>query len=216
LTTRLIEAQELQNKHLARELHDVMSQQLATIGMDIEHVARHTADSRDTLAGALRGVMQSVNELARDIHRMSRQLHPAILADLGLSAAIKSECLAFSEQYKMRVEFRSVGVPHRVAEDVAVCLYRVTQESLRNVGKHAGNATVHVTLDASPDHISLTVKDNGVGVDPEKVKRKRGLGLVSMEERVRIVGGSLSMTTVPGDGTQIEVKVPLRRRTGDE
>jgi NarL family two-component system sensor histidine kinase LiaS len=73
-----------------------------------------------------------------------------------------------------------------------------------------------VTLDASPDHISLTVKDNGVGVDLEKVKRKRGLGLVSMEERVRIVGGSLSMTTVPGDGTQIEVKVPLRRRTGDE
>jgi signal transduction histidine kinase len=211
LTTRLIEAQELQSKHLARELHDVFSQRLAAIGMDIENIAQHTAESRDTLEDALDGVMQSVNELATDIHRMSRQLHPAILEDLGLSAAIKSECLAFSEQYRMPAEFLSVDVPHKVAEDVALCLYRVAQESLRNIGRHAGKARVHVTLRGSTDHVWLTVEDSGIGFDVEKVKRKRGLGLVSMEERVRIVGGSFSMTTVPGDGLRIEAKVPLRR-----
>lgn len=214
LTTRLIEAQELQSKHLARELHDVFSQRLAAIGMDIEHIAQHTANSRHALEDALHSVMQSVNELATDIHRMSRQLHPAIVEDLGLSAAIKSACLAFSEQYGMPAEFLSVDVPQRVAEDVALCLYRVAQESLRNIAKHAGKATVHVTLRGSTDHIWLTVMDDGIGFDVEKVKRTRGLGLVSMEERVRIVGGSLSLTTVPGDGARIEAQVPLRRPDG--
>jgi two-component system NarL family sensor kinase len=212
LMTRLIDGQELQSKQLARELHDVFSQQLAAIAMDLEHVVvRRKGARRHTLDSTLRAVISGVNKLAGDVHGMSRQIHPAILDDLGLSAALRSECLFFSDHYKRSAEFTSVDVPPGVAEEIALCLYRVAQESLRNIGKHAGTATVDVALHGGIDHLSLIITDHGIGFEPEKTRGKGGLGLVSMEERMRNVGGTLSIASAPGAGTRVEARVPLRR-----
>jgi signal transduction histidine kinase len=208
LTTRLIEAQEIQSKHLARELHDVFSQRLAAIGMELTRLGETALQSGQTLGGPLLKLVEEIGTLANDIHGIARQIHPAILDDLGLSAAIRSECLSFSEQYGMPVEFMSDNISKDIPEDVALCLYRIAQESLRNIGKHAGMARVSVRLRAQPGELVLAIDDAGDGFDPDSIKGKRGLGLVSMEERLRIVGGMLSVRSQQGNGTHVEAKVP--------
>jgi PAS domain S-box-containing protein len=208
LTTRLIEAQEIQSKHLARELHDVFSQRLAAIGMELTRLGETALQSGQTLGGPLLKLTEEIGRLAHDIHGIARQIHPAILDDLGLSAAIRSECLAFREQYGMPVEFTSDNMSREIPEDVALCLYRIVQESLRNIAKHAGMARVSVRLRARPGELVLAIDDVGHGFDPESIKGKRGLGLVSMEERLRIVGGTLSIRSQRGNGTHVEAKVP--------
>ena len=210
LTARLIEVQEAQTRNLARELHDDVSQQLAAIAVTIAGLAQTSG-----IAGqaTLMRVVEDINRLAFDVHRVSRQLHPAILEDLGLAAALKSECLAFSEQYGMAAEFESFAVPQSIPRDVALCLYRIAQESLRNAGKHAGGSNVHVTLGATDGELTLVIADRGVGFDREMIKNKRRLGLVSMDERVRLVGGTLAVISRPGEGTQIVARVPLHHNT---
>jgi signal transduction histidine kinase len=209
LTTRLIEAQESQSKHLARELHDVFSQRLAAIGMDLGRLAEIAVQSTAPLVDPLLKLTEQIGTLAKEIHLISRQIHPAILDDLGLSAAIRSECLAFSKQYGMATEFTSDRVPRQIPEDVALCLYRVAQESLRNIGRHAGVSEVSVRLNVLPGELALAIDDAGQGFDAEGIKGKRGLGLVSMEERLRIVGGALSIRSQQGRGTHIEARVPI-------
>ena len=163
LTTRLIEAQEIQSKHLARELHDVFSQRLAAIGMELARLADTPLPSGETLRGPLLKLTAQVGTLAKDIHGISRQIHPAILDDLGLSAAIRSECLAFSEQYGIPAEFTSDSIPYGIPEDVALCLYRIAQESLRNIGKHAGASQVSVRLCGASKRTGAGDRRCGVG-----------------------------------------------------
>jgi PAS domain S-box-containing protein len=207
LTSRLIESQEIRSKFLARELHDVVSQKLAAVGMGLGRLLQ-TGGKKG--APTLRAAREDLMSLARDLHRMSRQLHPAILDDLGLAAAINSECVAFTEQYGMPATFTAVDVPQAIAGDVALCLYRVAQESLRNAGKHADAPTVEVTLRGRADELVLQIEDGGSGFEAAAVRTKGGIGLVSMEERVRIVGGTLTVSSQRGRGTTIEARIPLR------
>jgi PAS domain S-box-containing protein len=211
LTTRLIEAQESQSKHLARELHDVFTQKLAVIGITLAALARTPHEPPEVLAGALLRLGQEVGTLATDIHRMARQIHPSILDDLGLAAAVRSECLAFSEQHHVPTDFVAEHLPSHIPEDVATCLYRIAQEALRNVAKHAAASHVRVRLSRQPSELSLTIDDSGQGFDLNIIKGKRGLGLVSMEERLRIVGGTLAIRAQPGGGTHIDARVPIVR-----
>jgi signal transduction histidine kinase len=142
---------------------------------------------------------------------MSRRLHPAILDDLGLAAALNNECLAFSERYDIPAELSVENVRMRLPEDVSLCLYRVAQESLRNIGKHAAAVRVRVTLKGDNEEIALLIEDFGDGFDIEEARGKGGLGLVSMDERVRLVNGTFSIQSEPGTGTRVEVRVPWRR-----
>jgi PAS domain S-box-containing protein len=209
LTVRLIEAQEVESKHLARELHDVFSQRLAAIGMEVAQLSDAPGQSGRSLAGPLLKVTELIDGLAKDIHGISRQIHPSILDDLGLRAAIKSECLWVSEHFGIEVDFTSDDIAPDLPEKVALCLYRIVQQSLSNAVQHAGASRVAVTLTLRSDTLVLTVDDAGRGFDPERIKGKRGLGLVSMEERLRIVGGTLSVKSRVGDGTHIEAKVAV-------
>jgi len=211
LTARLIEAQELESKFLARELHDVFSQKLAVLGMEMAALAQGPPPSSQALGGRLLKFTEQLGALAKDIHRISRRLHPAILDDLGLAAALKNECIAFSEQYGIPTEFISGDNPQALPEDISLCLYRVAQESLRNIGKHGGAAHVRVALTGSVREIALEIEDRGRGFDLETIKEKKGLGLVSMEERVRLVNGTLSIRSKVGKGTRVRVRVPLRK-----
>jgi len=208
LAQRLIEDQEAQNRHLARELHDVYTQRLTAIGMELTRIGDASSHPRRLLRDQLRSVTGQIGTLASDIHQISRQIHPSILDDLGLAAAIRSECLAFAERYDIATRFASKDVPRQLRNDVALCLYRVTQEGLRNIAQHAGESTVSVRLTARAAEIVLTIDDTGLGFDYESVQRT-GLGLVSMDERLRMVGGTLSVRSRHGSGTHITASVPI-------
>jgi PAS domain S-box-containing protein len=209
LTARLIAGEEQNSKHVARELHDVFSQKLAVLGMEISTLQRTEPES--PLCERLRQVASQIGGLANDIHQLSRRLHPAILDDLGVAAALNAECLAFSASYGIPVEFTPQNPPERLPEDVSLCLYRVAQESLRNIGKHAGATAVRVALTGSSNETRLVIEDIGDGFELEHIRGKGGLGLISMDERVRLVGGTFFIQSKPRKGTRIEVRIPFRR-----
>jgi PAS domain S-box-containing protein len=207
LTARLIEAQEVQSRHLARELHDAFSQKLAVIGIEMA-LAQRPSESPAGLKGRLRRLTEQIGGLAKDIHHISRQLHPAILYDLGLEAALRNECLIFVEQHGIPAHFHPIDIPRNVPDHVALCLYRVAQECLRNVAAHANATSARVSLSADAGEIAMQIIDGGDGFELNKSKGA-GLGLISMDERVRLVNGTFSVTSQPGKGTIISVRVPL-------
>ena len=211
LTARLLSVQESETKLLARELHDVFSQKLAALGMQISALLTTISDTSDTLPEKLRALGKEVNGLAEDIHRMSRRLHPAILDDLGLEAALREECEGFSRQTGIPIRFHATNVPRQLPGDVGLCVYRIAQESLRNIGKHAQARSVQVDLSCDATAIMLSIEDVGDGFDLAEVRGKGGLGLISMEERARLVNGTLRVRSQPGVGTQVDLRVPLGR-----
>ena len=205
-TLNLLSAQEEQNKSLARELHDVVCQKLAVLGMEIDAIERNPPDSAAELRTRLRQLSAKVSGLANTMHEISRQLHPAVLDDIGLAAALDGECRAFSELYGNRVMFHADGLMEPLPGDVALCLYRITQEGLRNIAKHAGGAEAWVTLTANTQEIVLSIEDSGLGFPHPSPPG--GLGLISMQERVRVIQGVFSICSIPGKGTHVEVRVP--------
>ena len=212
LTARLLGIQEAGNKELARELHDVLSQRLAALGMEVSTLLQPSVKSPDPLPERIRALSARINGLAEDVHAMSRRLHPAILDELGLEAALKEECLGFSAQVGVPAHFESEDAPTPLPEDVSLCLYRVAQESLRNIAKHARATSVRVVLLGAEGGLTLRIEDTGNGFDLNEVKGKGGLGLISMEERVRLVSGKLTINSQPGKGTTVEVFVPLKAK----
>ena len=213
LTRKLIATQEDRYRDLARELHDVFNQRLAALGILIGEIKGQAPLEAQGLQANLNSVQEEIVQLASSLHDMSRQLHPAVLDDLGLATALENECRAFSKQYEIQAEFRSKGIPKSLPQNIRVCLYRVAQECLLNVGKHSASERVEVTLTAGKGEIVLRVMDVGDGFDLEQVRGKGGLGLVSMEERLRLVGGSLSVESQPGVGTRVEAHAPLRAKS---
>ena len=167
----------------------------------------------EPLFGRIRELGRKVGSLTEDVHRMSRQLHPKILDDLGLEVAIQEECIALSKQLDVSVTFDPKDIPRHIPEETALCLFRVSQEGLRNIAKHAQPDEVHVQLSRTGKDISLVIEDVGDGFDLEHARRKDGLGLVSMEERVRLAGGIFRIDSQPGEGTRIEAQVPLPEKS---
>jgi len=208
LAASLISAQETENRELARELHDVFSQELAALGMEISTIL-HAAETHSRLVPQLAGLGKKVGRLADEIHQTSRQLHPAVLNELGLETALHEECETLSEHSGMRVRLTSTNIPAALPEDVSLSLYRVAQESLHNIRKHVGATEVNVRLEGTPDGVSLQVADSGDGFAVEETRKRGGLGLISMEERVRLIGGKFSIRSHAGNGTLVEVFVPL-------
>ncbi len=207
--SQLIAIQEASTRHIARELHDSFSQELAAIGMEIDLLADRPPQSRAQLRDRLGSVGQRIARLSDACHRISHRLHPSVINDLGLRVALQEECKALAERHSLEVDFRSQNLPHDLAPDIAFCLYRVAQESLRNVAKHAGAKRVRVRLEADEHQVFLAVQDEGRGFDTRR--RNGGLGLISMAERVRQVNGRLTIQSKPSEGTRIEVVAPLVR-----
>jgi two-component system CheB/CheR fusion protein len=211
LTARLLSLQEAGNKELARELHDDLSQKLAALGMEVSTLLQPSVPPAQ-LPRRVRALSLRIKGMAEEAHALSRRLHPAVLDELGLEAALKEECTAFSAQSgnPCAIEFRSV--PVTLPGDVALCLYRVAQESLRNIARHTRAAQVRVALSGRNGGIALRIEDTGKGFDLETVRGKGGLGLISMEERVRLLHGSFTIQSARGAGTTVNVLVPLARK----
>jgi signal transduction histidine kinase len=212
LTATLLRVQEEERRRLSCELHDDLNQKLAVLVMEVDALERQAA-AAGTRAPAeaapragLRALRQRVVELSDDVRGLAYRLHPSILDHLGLAIALQSYVEEFAKREKIRVTFTHRHVPETLPPDVSTCVYRVAQEALRNVARHAKASRVAMTLWLAGQSLHLAVKDAGIGFDPDE---RRGLGLVSMEERVRAVNGNLSVRSKPGDGTQVEVQVPV-------
>ena len=209
LTQRLISAQEEERARLARELHDDLTQRLAAVAIDAGRLQRLAPEA----ATLLERIKQQMAALSRDVHGLSRRLHPSALADLGLIAAIESECRAFFERGGAPVHFDYDPDVEELPPETQLGVYRIVQEALRNISRHADADEVSIELRKNGDGVLLRVADNGRGFDAAAAAHS-GLGLSSMEERSRILGGRLQVESAPGRGTVIVVHAPVRNGDG--
>jgi signal transduction histidine kinase len=208
MSGRLITAQEEERTRIARELHDDLSQRMAVLQISLEQFKQGMPDISSKAKQQLHTIAETAREVSSDIHSLSYQLHPARLELLGLVASLKGFCGEFSAQHKIDVQFLHNNIPGQIPKDVSLCLYRITQEALQNVVKHSEAAAAEVELSGQSEEIELCISDSGRGFDVESVKRAAGLGLVSMRERLRLVGGHLSIESEPSRGTRICVRIP--------
>jgi len=148
-------------------------------------------------------------QIASDVQALSHRLHSSKLEILGLVKTSRIFCDDFAAQQKVTVMFEDVGVPSGVPAPASLCLYRILQESLHNAAKHSGARAITVRLRGTRDAIDLVIQDSGTGFDLEAAKATHGIGLVSMQERVNLAGGTLTIVSSPGRGTRIEARVPF-------
>jgi signal transduction histidine kinase len=212
LAGRLISSQEEELSRLSREFHDDLAQRLAAVAIESGTLELRSQNIEQSVVGKIRHIKEQLIGLSEDVHAISRQIHPAILRDLGLVSAIKSQCVRFSKVEKMQVDFDWHDVPDAVPNEIALCIYRVIQESLRNVTKHSQAKHVQIDLRGLGGNIILRIKDDGAGFNLQGVRQTPGIGLASMRERVDYVNGRFSISSEPGKGTVVEVSVPGQRR----
>jgi signal transduction histidine kinase len=208
LAAKLLHAQEEERRRIAREMHDDWAQRLALLNIDTAKLEKHLG-AQEAALQVVRYMREQLVSLSEDVHGLSRQLHPSILDDLGLVEALRSECASFSRREEIAVDYRPEKLPANLPRDIAICVYRVAQEALRNVARHAGATEVSVTLAVAESELVLRIQDQGAGFDMQSPRSQPGIGLASMAERVRLVDGEFSVTSAPARGTTIEVSVPL-------
>jgi PAS domain S-box-containing protein len=204
LAGRLIAAQEGERHRIARELHDDLSQKLAMLSMDLTQLRATSAMRETEVAARMQQIADRTTEIASGVHRLSHRLHPARLQALGLVPSLEALCRDTSRQHGTLVEFKHDEVRDPLDPDLALCLYRVTQEALHNVVRHSGATHATVRLCHRSEQVSLQIADDGAGFTFRE-REDTGLGLVSMRERVAFLGGTLSIETAPGRGTLINV-----------
>jgi PAS domain S-box-containing protein len=208
LAGKLLSAQEEERSALARDLHDDLSQRLAALAIEAAMIEGECRSVSNGVSKRLGDLKNRLADVATDVHHIARQLHPAILQDLGLAEALRAECVRFSDREGVPAEFVGGDIAD-LPPDVAICLYRIAQEGLRNIAKHAKAKEAQVTLAREGHGVALLIRDSGVGFDSTAVRRAAGMGLASMRERAWLVHGDIVVRSQPGRGTAIEVRVPL-------
>jgi signal transduction histidine kinase len=210
LSGRLIDMQEKERSRLARELHDDFNQRLAVLAIDLERAAQTIDDSPVVARQRLHELWSRASEIGTDLHSLSHRLHSSTLESLGLVLGVSSLCAEFEEQQGIQVDFTHENIARSVSPDIALCLFRVAQEGLRNVKRHSGASRAEIRLEAAEQEISLSISDAGTGFDSRTSRARAGLGIRSMQERLRLLGGRFEISSQPGEGTMIHVSIPLR------
>jgi signal transduction histidine kinase len=216
LSGMLINAQEDERKRLASELHDDFSQRLALLSLGLETAAELVPDSPKEANEQLHELINSASELGADLHTVSHRLHSSTLERLGLVPGIGAFCKEFSAQQGVQVVFTHDDAGARVPPAVALCLFRIVQEGLRNVKKHSGASRAQVALDQLDGNLHLSVSDDGAGFDVQDTAKKQGLGLFSMEERARLIGARFEIHSETHKGTRIDVWVSRQQQAKSE
>jgi PAS domain S-box-containing protein len=209
LSGQLIIAQEEERRRVAREIHDDYQQRLAMVAYNLDVMRRHIADSPAETEKRLDHLGNEINELAADLHSLSHRLHSSTLESLGLVVGLSGFCKEFQNQNGLEIKFIHENVPRGLPADLALCLFRVAQEGLRNVKKHSGTKYAEVRLESKDEKLYLIVSDRGSGFDPNFRSAASGIGIRSMQERLRLVGGSLEIHSRQSEGTTISAWVPL-------
>ena len=220
LSAQLIRAQEEERGAIARELHDEVGQVLTALKVELA-VAQRAAEAGDSPTHALEAVRSMTDGAIHTVRDLSRLLHPAILDDLGLPAAVDAYLTGFGKRHGLRVELLHGWTDERLAPEIEASIYRMIQEGLTNVAKHARASLVRVYLQRLPTSVLMTIEDNGVGFDVAETRRvghSGGLGLIGIRERVANLRGTLRIESASGKGTRLTVEcpVPLRTHHGDE
>jgi signal transduction histidine kinase len=205
---RLITVQEDERSRLARELHDDVTQRLAALAIEVGRVQNR--GSKQGIDATMREVREGLVKLSEDVHALSYRLHPSILDDLGLVDALKAECERFSRleliPVDVKIEDNFIAPPPQIA----LCLFRIAEEALQNVGRHARASQIEVSLQRSDRGFRICIRDNGVGFEPEHPHERASLGLASMQQRIYRLGGKLNIDSTPGNGTMVFAWVPAR------
>jgi PAS domain S-box-containing protein len=204
VSSMLIQAQERERTRIARELHDDINQRLALLAVELEQLG----DDPSTLRNRVQELRKEAADISNDVQALSHELHSSKLEYLGVVAGMKGWCKEFAERQKIEVDFKT-DVAHPLPFEIGLCLFRVLQEALHNAVKHSGVKQVDVQLAESANEVLLTVSDSGIGFDVEATKQGRGLGLTSMQERVRLVNGTITVESKLRGGTTIHVRVPF-------
>jgi PAS domain S-box-containing protein len=208
VSRKLIEAQEQERTRIGRELHDDIGQRLAMVAIQLQQTHEDSLVLPE-VRNRMGELKKEISEIANDIQSLSHELHSAKLQYLGLAATMRSFCKDFGEQQNVEIDFQSHDLPSPLSPDISLGLFRVLQEALHNSAKHSGVKYFEVGLWGTSDEIHLTVKDSGAGFDREAAKESRGLGLISMEERLKLVKGTLSINSQAKGGTTIHARVPF-------
>lgn len=208
LAGKLLEAQEAESARISRELHDDIGQSLAVLGIELQALMRR-ADQASAGAEALQRLQRKLNQVAHRVSTLSHQLHSSELEFLGLAVAARKLCREMSKDGSLRIDCLLDELPQDLEKQVELCLYRVLQESLRNCLKHSRATTVTVEATKEADALRLCVRDNGVGFRVTDIRNSTGLGLVSMNERLHLVGGEFGIRSEPGKGTTVTATISL-------
>ncbi len=206
---RLIEAQEQERRRIAREIHDDYNQRLAVISIDLEELSAKIKQADTAASKKLHQLWRGVSELGADLHALSHRLHSSTLESLGLVAGVRAFCEEFADQQDIQISFIHKQIPQGISEDVALCLFRIVQESLRNVKRHSGTNCAEVCLKRRGEKLHLCVVDHGKGFNPKERLYQGGIGIRSMEERLRLLKGNLEIHSRPMEGTRIDAWLPI-------
>jgi PAS domain S-box-containing protein len=206
---RLLEAQESERARIARDLHDDVGQRLALLAVALEEVKRLLPESSNQALSCLDALQKQTAEITTGVQALSHELHPPRLLLQGVVAAMRGLCDEYSRQKNVEIVFRSENVPGSVAPDMSLCLFRVLQEALHNAVRHSRTRQFDVQLRGTGDAVHLTIRDEGVGFDVDAANQGQGLGLTSMKERLKLVGGELSIESQSTRGTTVLARAPV-------
>ncbi|HUI09047.1 MAG TPA: PAS domain S-box protein [Bacteroidota bacterium] len=210
-------AQEEERGRISRELHDDIGQRLTGLKLRLEVLEDEIAGASPAGASSLSGVTREIEAMMAEVKRISSNLHPAELDDFGLVSALNLLCRDFGKSCGITVTFQQ-GPAMPYGKDIEIALYRIAQEGLANIAHHAGAGSVLVRLAHLQGVVSLLIEDDGRGFDAARLRAHgglhAGLGLISMKERAQLFGGSMYLTSAPGQGTRIHVEIPLPKGGG--
>jgi signal transduction histidine kinase len=210
LAGQLLTAQEADRRRISRDLHDDINQRLAMLSMDLRRIEKDPSKDPEPLRDGIRRVSDGLAAVSDDVRQMAYRFHPSILDDLGLLKAVRRLVNEFSDRTGIQCSYVYKDPVGILPPDVTICIYRVVQECLSNISRHAQASQVEVELMCEDDVVSLSVRDDGVGFDTSHGDQMSGhLGLLSMKERVRMAKGTLDVESAPLHGTQIRVDIPL-------
>jgi signal transduction histidine kinase len=213
LTARLLTAQEEERRRISRDLHDDINQRLAMIVVELETLEHALPPGSNTIGVRLRSLQDNASELCEDLRHLAYQFHPSVLDDLGLTVALRRLVDDVAARTGLKGSFRSDAGKGSIPQPAATCLYRIAQEGLSNVAKHAGATGFEVELKRDDGVVTLSITDDGAGFDPAERKTDRAtLGLVSMKERAHLVHGGLEVQSQLGRGTSVRARIPLADR----
>ena len=216
LTSQLLSAQERERKRISMELHDELGQSLALLKLQIRAIERSLGGDQQDLKDGCLELLLYLDGVIDDVRRLSRDLSPAILEDLGLQSALKYLIDGVGKHYTVSYACEVEDLDHLFPSDAQIIIYRIFQECLTNISKHAGATEVSITIEEKDGVISLVLEDNGAGFDPAQVASRRvagrGLGLAALNERARMLGGMLGIRSQPGSGTRLTCAIPVDQK----
>jgi two-component system sensor histidine kinase UhpB len=218
--SRIIDAQESERKRISRELHDELGQALTAIKYNLEIIERDLPENLSEGKERLKEVESLSSQMLVQLRRLSHDLRPPILDDLGLLPTLRWYIESYGKRWKIKTHYESTGFHQKLNPELETALYRVIQEALTNVAKHARADDVHIHLGCTDSAIIVTITDNGMGFDPQEVSaletQKRGYGIIGMQERISSFGGRIDIRSRRGAGTQITIEIPLRNSEGED